>query len=198
MTFEELKHANAAIEMTDIKGKKYAEVHQRIKAFRMCYPDGAITTELKEDRDGRCVFQATVYANYPGQILATGTAYESEGGSYINKTSYIENCETSAVGRALGMCGFGIDAGVASADEVEKGREMMDLALYAEELAVYVPKCADCKRPLLPIYKRDRTPWHVNEMVIYTTGRFGRALCPECQKKTLRAEKGEAAHDADL
>ena len=199
MTYEELRKANTAMELTDIKGKKYAEVHQRIKAFRMCWPDGAIVTELKEDRDGRCVVQATVYAEYPGHILATGTAYESENASYINKTSYIENCETSAVGRALGMCGFGIDAGVASADEMEKAKEQMDLALYADELALYTPKCADCKRPLLPIYKRDRTPWHVSEMVIYTTSRFGRHLCPDCQKKAIKAEQTAVpTHDADL
>ena len=43
---------------------------------------------------------------------------EKESTSYINKTSYIENCETSAVGRALGMAGFGIDTSVASYEEV--------------------------------------------------------------------------------
>jgi hypothetical protein len=52
-------------------------------------------------------------------VLGTGTAYEKESSSFINKTSYIENCETSAVGRALGMCGFGIDVSVASAEEVQ-------------------------------------------------------------------------------
>ena len=48
----------------------------------------------------------------------TGVAYENEGSTYINKTSYIENCETSAVGRALGMLGIGIDVSIASADEM--------------------------------------------------------------------------------
>ena len=47
-----------------------------------------------------------------------GDAYEKEDSAFINKTSYIESCETSAVGRALGMCGIGIDTSVASADEV--------------------------------------------------------------------------------
>jgi hypothetical protein len=66
---------------------------------------------------GVCVFRATIY-DEDNNILGTGTAYENEKSSYINKTSYIENCETSAVGRALGMCGFGIDTSIASADEV--------------------------------------------------------------------------------
>ena len=55
---------------------------------------------------------------YREHVLGTGTAYEKESSSYINKTSYIENCETSAVGRALGMAGFGIDTSVASFEEV--------------------------------------------------------------------------------
>lgn len=115
--FEELQMANATITTTNIKGKEYAEVNQRIKAFRMVYPGGQIITELMSNEGGVCVFKATV-CDHTGFILGTGTAYEKESSSYINKTSYIENCETSAVGRALGMCGFGIDTSVASADEV--------------------------------------------------------------------------------
>lgn len=191
MDFKQLQEANASIEAMDIKGKKYAAVNQRIKAFRMCYPEGAIVTRLESDEGGRCVFSATVYAEYPSRILGTGTAYESENASYINKTSYLENCETSAVGRALGMCGFGVETSVSSAEEVSGHQSIMDLALYAEELQTYTPRCADCKRGLLPIYKRDKTPWHVNEIVIYSTGRFGRCLCTDCQKKAMQAEKGE-------
>ncbi len=53
------------------------------------------------------------------RLLGTGTAYEKENSSFINKTSYIENCETSAVGRALGMAGFGIDTSIRSAEEMQ-------------------------------------------------------------------------------
>jgi hypothetical protein len=52
-------------------------------------------------------------------VLGVGHAYEKEDSSFINKTSYIENCETSAVGRALGMAGFGIDASICSAEELQ-------------------------------------------------------------------------------
>lgn len=116
MTFEELQRANAQIRTTNIKGKEYAEVNQRIKAFRMCYPMGYIRTELLSVEDGVCIMRAEV--GIGENILGTGTAYEKETSSYINKTSYIENCETSAVGRALGMAGFGIDTSVASYEEV--------------------------------------------------------------------------------
>ena len=55
-------------------------------------------------------------------ILATGTAYEREGSSFINNTSYIENAETSATGRCLALCGFGIDSSIASVEEVNNAK----------------------------------------------------------------------------
>ena len=121
ISFEDIKKANETIKTTDIKGKEYAEVNQRIKAFRMVYPTGTIFTELISNENGVCIFKASVgFIKEDGSdaILGTGTAYEKEGSSFINKTSYIENCETSAVGRALGMAGFGIDTSVASFEEV--------------------------------------------------------------------------------
>lgn len=117
VTFDQIKKANESIKTTDIKGKEYAEVNQRVKAFRMCYPNGAIFTEIVSLENGIVTIKATVH-NDEGTPLATGYAQEKESSSYINKTSYIENCETSAVGRALGFCGFGIDTSIASADEV--------------------------------------------------------------------------------
>ena len=117
MKYLDLAIANETIKTMDIKGKEYAEVNQRIKAFRMVYPQGSIRTEMISNENGVCIFRATVWNDC--YLLGTGTAYEKEDSSFINKTSYIENCETSAVGRALGMCGFGIDVSVASAEEVQ-------------------------------------------------------------------------------
>lgn len=122
ITYEQIKKANDSIITTDIKGKEYAEVNQRIKAFRMVYPTGQILTEMISNENGVCVFRASVgYCDEENGliILGTGTAYEKENSTFINKTSYIENCETSAVGRALGMAGFGIDTSVASYEEVQ-------------------------------------------------------------------------------
>lgn len=90
ITFENIQKANETIKTTDIKGKEYAEVNQRIKAFRMLYPQGSIETELISNENGICIFKATV-KNEEGKILGTGTAYEKENSSFINKTSYIEN-----------------------------------------------------------------------------------------------------------
>ena len=117
MTFEQIQQANEAIKTTNIKGKEYAEVNQRIKAFRMLHPEGEIFTEILSNENGTVIMKATI-ADKDGNILGIGHAYEKESSSYINKTSYIENCETSAVGRALGMLGIGIDTSVASYEEV--------------------------------------------------------------------------------
>lgn len=129
--FARIKEANEQIQTitltrTDKKtgktiSKEYAEVNQRIKAFRMVYPDGYIRTEIKYHENGTIIIQATCgcYTEEDTPILlGQGYAMEKEGTSFINQGSYIENCETSAVGRALGMAGFGIDTSVASADEV--------------------------------------------------------------------------------
>lgn len=91
----------------------------------MIYPEGRIETEMKSNENGICIFKAIV-SNKEGNILGTGTAYEKENSSFINKTSYIENCETSAVGRALGMCGIGIDTSIASAEEVANAIQQQD------------------------------------------------------------------------
>ena len=121
ITFEDIERANRSLMTMDIKGKSYVEVNQRIKAFRMLYPDGVIFTEMLSNESGVCIFKAQVgYYAEDGSVnwLGEGHAYEKENSSFINKTSYIENCETSAVGRALGMAGFGIDTSVASFEEV--------------------------------------------------------------------------------
>lgn len=126
-TFEQIATANETIKTTGIerynksKGKKevkqYAEVPQRVKAFRMVYPGGGIRTELLQDTSERCTFRAEVY-DEEGALLGSGTAFEEKKGT-INTTSYIENCETSAVGRALAFAGFGIDTSIASAEELQ-------------------------------------------------------------------------------
>jgi hypothetical protein len=122
ITFEQIVKANESIRTTDIKGKDYAEVNQRIKAFRMIHPEGSINTEIISLENGIVTMRAIV-SDCDGRILSTGHAQEKETSSFINKTSYIENCETSAVGRALGLCGIGIDTSVASYEEVANAIE---------------------------------------------------------------------------
>lgn len=119
-----LELVNSKIKSTKLKNDKtgkeigdYVEVNQRVRAFRMIYPKGAIRTEIISCQNGVCVMKASIYTD-DGIILATGLANEKENSTFINKTSYIENCETSAIGRALGFAGFGIDSAIASKEEV--------------------------------------------------------------------------------
>lgn len=118
ITYGELEQVNNEILNTDIKGKPYAEVNQRVIAFRKLYPMGTINTHIESLENGVCIVKAEV-ADETGKLLSTGIAYEKENSTFINKTSYIENCETSAVGRALGFAGIGISASIASAEEVQ-------------------------------------------------------------------------------
>lgn len=156
------------IERKDKNGKlvvnEYAQVNERIKAFRMVYPQGVIETEMLSNQNGVCVFKATIGYRENGELykLATGTAYEKEDSSFINKTSYIENCETSAVGRALGMCGFGIDVSVASAEEVQNA--MNNQKITQEDADKYTLKFGKYKDRLLKdVYKND--PKYVDWMI---------------------------------
>ena len=101
-----------------IKGKDYVEVHERVKEFHNQYPNGSISTEIIEMTD-RFITKTTVIPDIgvPERCF-TGVAYEKEDDSFINKTSALENCETSSVGRALGFLNIGIDTSIASYDEV--------------------------------------------------------------------------------
>lgn len=124
----------------NIKGTEYVEVNERVKYFVKNYVGWSIETELLSNNDSVCVFKATI-KDENGRVIATGHAYEKESSSFINKTSYIENCETSAVGRALGFLGIGIDASIASSDEVAnaiknqtKGGDKIDFSEVREKL----------------------------------------------------------------
>jgi hypothetical protein len=109
--------ANEKIKTMDIKGKEYAEVNERIKAFRSICPNGSIATNIESLKDGVVVMSCEV-RDENGKLLGKAYAYEKEDSSFINKTSFIENCCTSATGRALGYLGLGIDTSVASYEEV--------------------------------------------------------------------------------
>ena len=102
----------------NIHGKQYVEVKERIKHFRENFKEWSLTSELLELTDERCVIKATI-SNEQDRVIASGIAYETKGSSFINKTSFVENCETSAWGRALGNLGIGVDTSIASAEEIQ-------------------------------------------------------------------------------
>ena len=98
--------------------KDYVEVNVRIMKFYEKYPEGRILTEIVKWENEVIVMKATAYRDNSEVPASTGYAYEKEGSSFINKTSALENCETSAVGRALAILGFEIKKSVASKEEL--------------------------------------------------------------------------------
>jgi len=119
------------LETIDIKGKKYVTVNERLKYFREHFegyqmdtttvhfaPSQVVKVNEKDTKkEAEILIKATI-RNKEGVSVATGFAYEKENSTFINKTSFVENCETSAWGRALACLGIGVDDSVASADEV--------------------------------------------------------------------------------
>jgi hypothetical protein len=101
-----------------IHGKSYKTVVERVNEFRSIekYENWAIETEILKFEDPDCIIQARILDGI-GQLKATGLAHEVRDSTNINKTSHVENCETSAIGRALAALGL---AGTeyASGDEV--------------------------------------------------------------------------------
>lgn len=103
----------------NIKGNDYITVNERLKYFRAedVFTNWGIieTIERLDDKEG--VFKVEIL-NEHGNIIVTAHAQEYRDSSYINKTSFLENGFTSALGRALGYLGIGIDTSIASAEEV--------------------------------------------------------------------------------
>ena len=89
----------------NIHGKEYMTVAERINDFRAQYKEWTIDTDLISNAD-LIVVKCTIH-NDKGHQVGSGYAEEVRGSTNINKTSALENCETSAIGRALASCGFG-------------------------------------------------------------------------------------------
>ncbi len=106
----------------EIKGKSYVLVADRVIYFNETYPNGCIQTEQLASED-RVEFKAVVIPDvYKPERFFTGHSQAVWGDGYINKTSALENAETSAVGRALALMGIGVIESLASVDEINKAQ----------------------------------------------------------------------------
>jgi hypothetical protein len=103
----------------NIKGKDYITVNERLIHFRAesVFTNWAIIETIVSLDDKEGVFKVEIL-NEHGNIIVSAHAQEYRDSSYINKTSFLENGFTSALGRALGYLGIGIDTSIASAEEV--------------------------------------------------------------------------------
>ena len=105
----------------------YVPVAERLEKFYQTYPEGRVTTAIVEHslESGFVLMRAEVFRSSDDAApAATGHAFEVRGESYVNKTSYVENAETSAVGRALALLGFEVKRGIASREELQKTARM--------------------------------------------------------------------------
>tara|TARA_R100000655_G_scaffold110129_1_gene167981 strand:+ start:2616 stop:3158 length:543 start_codon:yes stop_codon:yes gene_type:complete len=122
------------LKTVNIKGKAYVEVNERLRYFRHTYPNYSLTSEVLEKTENSILILASIL-NEEGRVIATGMAEEEKGSTFINKTSYVENCETSAWGRALGNLGIGLESSVASAEDVQNA-----IANQDKEVSSKTPK----------------------------------------------------------
>lgn len=127
MNWNDIEKANSQIKSITLKrsykdkktgewkeiSNEYVEVKERVIAFRKLYPNGQIIPEITFT-DNYVVCDATILTE-EGHILSKGHARE-----LASKEFSLENCETSAIGRALGFCGLGISTSIASAEEMNK------------------------------------------------------------------------------
>jgi len=118
----------------NIKGKPYVEVHERVIYFRQNFGTKeemfGINTKIEEwDKVNKEVITKAWITDQKDRTVASGLAHEaqSDPNSFVNATSYVENCETSAIGRALAAMGIGIEDAYASADEVNRAIEQQEV-----------------------------------------------------------------------
>lgn len=131
--FNDIERVTDEMNFIELKGKKYAEVKERVIAFRKLFPTGCIKTEMvKYDKD-EIIFKASAYDTYVDEdgcgdlgLIATGYARGK-----ANKFFSLEDTETSAVGRCLGFLALGIHGGIASAEEI---KEVEDNEIFDEPI----------------------------------------------------------------
>ena len=110
--------------MASFSLESYVTVAERLQLFWEQYPGGAINTEVEVANDEVVRVRAEVYRKLDDfRPAATGTAEERRGDGFINRSSALENCESSAVGRALAILGFAVQRGIASREEIEQAQQ---------------------------------------------------------------------------
>ena len=126
----------------NIHGKQYVPVSERLKYFRENYKDYSLTTDIIEFKEIEIngliklmVTMKSIVKDKNGREIANGHAYEILGSTNVNKTSFLENCETSANGRALANLGIMIEDSISSADEVINAIEQQNKKIEKQKLS---------------------------------------------------------------
>jgi hypothetical protein len=138
---------------------EYQTCAERLELFWKDNPDGRVDTKLIEASTSRFIVQAFIYRTHADQHpWASGLAEETVQGRGVNATSALENCETSALARALANAGYspkGDASKRASREEMSKVQAINDVKAKVQEVKA---KMADTSQQYVPVAKAD-DPW---------------------------------------
>jgi len=138
----------------------YETVESRLEKFWAENKDGRVFTRLLESTATRFIVEAAVFRSHEDtQPWATGLAEETVQGRGVNATSALENCETSAIGRALANAGYATKGKRASREEMSKVKVKADTEQVIQEAKA---KMAQTATEYVPIAK-ENDPWTIRD-----------------------------------
>jgi len=138
----------------------YETVEERLIKYWKDYPDGQIHTKVLEHTTTRFIVEASIYrTEADARPWTTGLAEETVQGRGVNATSALENCETSAIGRALANAGYATKGKRASREEMSKvAAQNVAQSAISEAKA----KMAETAKEYVPVAKED-DPWTIKD-----------------------------------
>jgi hypothetical protein len=137
----------------------YETVEERLVKFWKDHESGRIITTLISGTSSQFIVRAELYKDGSELIWATGLAEETVQGRGVNSTSALENCETSAIGRALANAGYATKGKRASREEMTKVAVKANTeAVIAETKA----RLAETAKEYVPVAKED-DPWTIRD-----------------------------------
>ena len=119
--------------------EEYATVEERLAKFWEDHPNGAVITDIVKHEGDVCIFKALIFFERGAELVATGFAEEIRDASPVNKTSFVENAETSSIGRALAACGYQMKKRP-SREEMQKVERRNNLGSALRPVEVEDPK----------------------------------------------------------
>jgi hypothetical protein len=138
----------------------YETVEERLIKFWKDHPDGQIHTKLLDQTSGRFIVEASIFrTEADSRPWTTGLAEETVQGRGVNATSALENCETSAIGRALANAGYATKGKRASREEMVKVAKVTEVKATIDEAKA---KMAQTSGEYIPVVKEE-DPWTIRE-----------------------------------
>jgi hypothetical protein len=135
----------------------YETVEERLVKFWKDHPDGQIHTKVLEHTTARFIVEASIYrTEADSRPWTTGLAEETVQGRGVNATSALENCETSAIGRALANAGYATKGKRASREEMSKVKAKVEVQSIVQETKA---KMAETAKEYVPV-PVELDPWN--------------------------------------